>query len=71
MEPEEVIGVLQSYHEAMGRLVVRHEATIDHRAGDGLMVFFNDPVPCDQPFLKAVKLAIDMKHEFIHLNQKR
>jgi len=68
-EPEEVIGVLQSYHEAMGRLVVRYEATIDHRAGDGLMVFFNDPVPCDQPFLKAVELAVDMKHEFIQLNQ--
>lgn len=69
MEPEEVIGVLQDYHEAMGRLVARHEATIDHRAGDGLMVFFNDPLPCDKPFLKAVMLALDMRREFIRLNE--
>ncbi len=69
-EPEEVMSVLGAYHEQMGRLAAEYEATIDHRAGDGLMLFFNDPIPCDQPVLKAVKLAIDMRDEFNRLNEE-
>ncbi len=61
MEPEEVINVLQSYHEQLGRLVAESGGTIDHRAGDGLMVFFNDPIPCEQPVLKALRLGIEMR----------
>ena len=57
MEPEEVMGVLGEYHREMGRLAAEFEATIDHRAGDGLMLFFNDPVPCEQAELKAVRLG--------------
>jgi class 3 adenylate cyclase len=68
-EPEEVIEVLQTYHEQMGRLISRYGATIDHRAGDGVMLFFNDPVPCDQPVLSAVRQALDMRHEFSKLNE--
>jgi len=60
-EPEEVIGVLQTYHERLGRLVAEHGGTLAHRAGDGLMVFFNDPIVCDEPVLKAVKLALEMR----------
>ena len=48
-EPEEVMGVLREYHEAMGELIFRHEGTLERFAGDGLMVFFNDPVPCPDP----------------------
>ena len=70
MEPEEVMTVLGIYHEQMGRLAADYEATIDHRAGDGLMLFFNDPIPCDQPVLKAVKLAVDMRNEFCRLNKE-
>lgn len=64
IEPEEVIAILQSYHDQIGRLVMMHRGTIGFRAGDGLMVFFNDPVPCDEPVLDAVKLALDICAEF-------
>ncbi|MDH3763809.1 MAG: adenylate/guanylate cyclase domain-containing protein [Gammaproteobacteria bacterium] len=68
MEPEEVMEVLQNYHEDMGKLVAEFGGTIDHRAGDGLMVFFNDPLPCDQPELMAMKLALSMRQRFDELN---
>jgi len=48
-EPEETIEVLQTYHEEMGALIAAHAAGVDHRAGDGIMVIFNDPLPCDDP----------------------
>ena len=50
-EPEEVMGVLREYHAAMGRIVLAHEGTLEHFAGDGIMIFFNDPVPLDEPEL--------------------
>ena len=68
MEPEEVMEVLQRYHEDMGKLVAEYGGTIDHRAGDGLMVFFNDPLPCDEPELTAIKLALSMRARFDELN---
>jgi class 3 adenylate cyclase len=64
VEPEEVIAILQAYHERIGHLVTEHRGTIGYRAGDGLMVFFNDPIPCEQPVLDAVKLAIDIRAAF-------
>ena len=70
IEPEEVMTVLRAYHEEMGRLAAKYEATIDHRAGDGLMLFFNDPIPCDAPELKAVQLAFDMHDAFRRLNER-
>src|SRR5207237_3244856 len=45
VEPEEVMGVLREYHAEMGRLVMEHEGTLERFTGDGMMVFFNDPVP--------------------------
>lgn len=69
-EPEDVMAVLRTYHEHMGRLVAEYEATIDHRAGDGLMLFFNDPIPIDNPELKAVELAFDMCETFQRLNER-
>ena len=68
MEPEEVMGVLQAYHENFGQLVAEYGGTIDHRAGDGLMVFFNDPLPCEEPVLKAVQLALSMRRNFADMN---
>jgi class 3 adenylate cyclase len=64
IEPEEVMNVLQGYHEQLGRLVQKYHATIGYRAGDGLMVFFNDPLPCDNPVLEAMKLAHEMLEVF-------
>jgi len=68
MEPEEVMEVLRSYHQNMGKLVADYGGTIDHRAGDGLMVFFNDPLPCDCPELIAVELAFAMRDFFAESN---
>lgn len=70
MEPEEVIAVLQRYHSDIGKLVAEAGGTIDHRAGDGLMVFLNDPMPCDEPVFKAVQLALDMRQCFSGLNRE-
>jgi adenylate cyclase len=60
-EPEEVMGVLREYHEAMGRLILEHEGTLERFAGDGMMVFFNDPVPVDNPSERAVRMAAAMR----------
>ena len=69
MEPEEVMDVLQAYHRKLGQLVADYQGTIDHRAGDGMMVFFNDPIPCDEPVLKAARLAIGMRDAFADMNR--
>jgi adenylate cyclase len=60
-EPEEVMGVLREYHEAMGELIFRYEGTLERFAGDGLMVFFNDPLPCPDPAARAARMAVEMR----------
>ena len=60
-EPEEVMTVVASYHAAMGELILSYEATVGWFAGDGLMVWFNDPISCDDPAARAVRMAIDMR----------
>lgn len=62
-EPEDAISFLQQYHDRVGELVDRHNGTIGFRAGDGLMVFFNDPIPCDAPVRDAIRLAIEIRNE--------
>ena len=57
-EPEEVMGILRQYHEALGELIYRHEGTVEHFAGDGVVVLFNDPLPCPDPSARAVRMAI-------------
>lgn len=64
VEPEEVITMLQAYHDCIGALVTQHNGTIGYRAGDGLMAFFNDPIPCDEPVWEAVRLALDIRTAF-------
>jgi class 3 adenylate cyclase/AmiR/NasT family two-component response regulator len=60
-EPEEVLDLLREYHEALGPLVTRSEGTLDHFSGDGIMVFFNDPLPCADPAERAVAMAVAMR----------
>jgi class 3 adenylate cyclase len=60
-EPEEVWAVLREFHAAVGPLVTRFEGTLDHFSGDGLMVYFNDPLPCPDPAERAVQMAIEMR----------
>jgi class 3 adenylate cyclase len=62
-EPEEVMGVLGEYHAAMGRLIVEHEGTLERFSGDGMMVFFNDPVLIADPAPRAVRMAQAMQQE--------
>jgi adenylate cyclase len=60
-EPEEVMSVVGSYHQAMGELILEYEATVGWFAGDGLMVWFNDPIACDEPAARAVRMAVEMR----------
>ena len=66
-EPEEVMGVLAEYHTALGELIYRFEGTLERFTGDGLMVFFNDPVPCDDPAERAVTMAVAMRERVAEL----
>ncbi|MGQ0586429.1 MAG: adenylate/guanylate cyclase domain-containing protein [Gammaproteobacteria bacterium] len=65
--PDEVMRVLREYHEVVGRLVTRHEGTLEHFAGDGVMIFFNAPLEVADPELRAVRMALDMRGEFERL----
>ena len=60
-EPEEIMSVLRDYHRALGDLVFRFEGTLEHFAGDGLLVFFNDPIPCPDAPQRAVRMAVAMR----------
>ena len=66
-EPEEVMGVLQDYHDAMGPLIFQFEATLEHFAGDGMMAIFNDPVPCEDPAHRAVRMGWAMQQRIADL----
>jgi class 3 adenylate cyclase len=65
--PEELLDVLRAYHGALGRLIPRHEGTLEHFAGDGVMVFFNDPLPVADHELQAVRLALAAQDRFAEL----
>jgi class 3 adenylate cyclase/CheY-like chemotaxis protein len=66
-EPEEVMGVLREYHREMGTLVLAHEGTLERFAGDGMMVFFNDPVVVPNPEERAVRMALTMRDRVAEL----
>jgi adenylate cyclase len=73
-EPEDLIQVVREYHAAMGELIFQFEGTLEHFEGDGMMVFFNDPLPCDDPPGQAVRMAIAMRErasELITVGQRR
>ena len=67
-EPEEVLGFLRAYHGVMGPLIVEHEGTLEHFAGDGFMTFFNDPVLQPDHAARAVGLAVAMRERFAELS---
>ena len=60
-EPEEVMAVLREYHEAVGELIFRYEGTLERFAGDGILILFNDPMPCPDHAERAVRMALDMR----------
>ena len=60
-EPEEVMDVLRGYHAEMGKLIFQFDGTLVRFAGDGIMIFFNDPIPCADHTEKGVRMAIEMQ----------
>lgn len=66
-EPEEVMGVLREYHAAMGKLILEHEGTLERFTGDGMIIFFNDPVMVPNPAERAVRMAIVMRERIREL----
>jgi len=66
-DPEDVMQVIGEYHEAMGKLVMGHGGTLEHFAGDGMMIYFNDPIEIDNPAGVAVRMAIAMQERFATL----
>jgi adenylate cyclase len=67
--PEDVLGVLREYHGEIGRLVILHEGTIEHFAGDGVMLIFNDPAPLPDPALSAVRMAVELRDSVSRLSE--
>src|SRR5215510_10558803 len=62
-EPEEVAGLLRSYHSEMGRIIFKFEGTLEHFAGDGIMAFFNAPMPLEDHAERAVRMAMEMREK--------
>jgi adenylate cyclase len=69
-EPEEVMGVLREYHSAMGKLIIEHEGTLERFTGDGMMIFFNDPVLVPNPAERAIRMALAMRESVAALTAK-
>ncbi len=69
-EPEEVMDVLREYHAEMGKLILAHEGTLERFTGDGMMVFFNDPIPVPNPAQRALRMAVVMRDRVAELSVK-
>jgi two-component system, NtrC family, sensor kinase len=69
-DPEDVMSLLRDYHAAIGKIIIKYNGTLEHYAGDGVMVFFNDPIPVPNPALQAVHAAIDMRTAIGALTEK-
>jgi adenylate cyclase len=67
--PEEVMALLNAYHASLGPLVYEAQGTLERFAGDGMMVFFNDPIPCVDPAARAVRLATAMRERVLSLSR--
>ena len=69
-EPEDIISVLQDYYNSLGESIDRFDGTLQHFAGDGVMIIFNDPIPCSDPAARAVRMAIEMRAQIGTLTNK-
>ena len=69
-EPEEVMRALGAYHAAMGRIVMKHGATLERFTGDAIMLFFGDPVPQDDHAQRAVRMAFEMRERMTELRER-
>jgi class 3 adenylate cyclase len=69
-EPEDIIAVLRDYYRCLGESIDRFEGTLEHFAGDGLLIIFNDPIPCEDPSVRAVRMAVEMRNNVTALAEK-
>jgi class 3 adenylate cyclase len=69
-EPEEVFDIVREYHRELGAIVVAHGATLEHFAGDGMMIFLNDPKPVADHPAEAVRMAVEMQRRFAVLSDQ-
>ena len=69
-EPEDAAAVMSQYHALVGELVTEFNATVGHFAGDGIMLFFNDPVPCEEPAFTAVRMALAIRERMTGLCER-
>jgi class 3 adenylate cyclase len=69
-DAEDVMALLRDYHAAIGEIIIKYSGTLERYAGDGVMVIFNDPVPVENPALKAVLMALEMRDAIGALTEK-
>src|SRR6516225_3038594 len=69
-DPEDVVSLLRGYHATIGKIIIKYGATLEHFAGDGVMIIFNDPVPINKPELQAVRMALEMRDAIGTLTEK-
>ncbi len=69
-EPEDILAVLQEYFSCLSDSIDRFEGTLQHFAGDGVFVIFNDPLPCPDPSVRAIRMAVKMRSQIASLAQK-
>jgi adenylate cyclase len=68
--PEDVMALLRDYHAAIGEIIIKYSGTLERYAGDGVMVVFNDPVPVDNPALRAVQMALETRAAMAALTER-
>jgi len=68
-EPEEVMTVLREYHGAVGQIIMEHEGTVERFAGDGIMIFFNDPMVVPNPAERAIRMAVAIRDRVQELSK--
>src|SRR5436189_1750133 len=68
-DPDEVLDLLRAYHATLGRTVDEYEGTLEHFAGDGVMIFFSDPLPVDKPAERAVRMALALHRAFMPISE--
>jgi adenylate cyclase len=69
-EPEDVMAVMQEYHATLGSLIHEFEGTLERFVGDGIMVIFGDPIPCSDPCVRAVQMAVAMRGRLSELSSR-
>ena len=66
-EPEEIMTLLREYHALSGQLILEHEGTLERFTGDGMMIFFNDPMPVPNPGERAIRMALAIREQVSEL----